>query len=98
MNEEALTQQIAKNPPLDLKSCNTLWRLCCTWIACLKLNTSFAGQVKDKMNGWIARIGDWELFDKDYYRNKKGVVKHGQTIPYDNPTVNSIKPISEFCL
>ncbi|KAL5253738.1 hypothetical protein ACHWQZ_G013495 [Mnemiopsis leidyi] len=57
------------------------------------------GQVKDNINGWVARVGDWELFDKDYYRSKKGVVQHGQTIPYDNPTVNSIKPIitNKFC-
>ena len=48
------------------------------------------------MNGWVAKVGDWELFDKDYYRSQKGVVKHGQTIPYDNPTVNSIKPISKL--
>ena len=59
------------------------------------MNFSPSGQVKDNINGWVARIGDWELFDKDYYRSKKGVVQHGQTIPYDNPTVNSIKPISK---
>merc|ERR1719318_2316601 len=57
------------------------------------------GYVKDRLNGWVATLGDWELFDRDYYRVKKGTVKHGQTIGYSTPTVNSIKPIitNKFC-